>query len=178
MLNELLNYTILELRDKIAGGSVKSVDATQAVLDQIEKVDPAVGAFISTCGEQALETARSIDKKIANGETVGPLGGVPIAVKDNMCTSFGATTCASKILENFKSPYDAYVIDKLTAADAVIVGKCNMDEFAMGSSTENSGLKETANPWDTSCVPGGSSGGSTAAVAARMCYGALGSDTG
>ena len=178
MSNELLNYSIIELRDKIADGSVKSVDATQAAYDQIERVDPAVGAFISTCSEQALETARVVDEKIANGEAVGSLAGVPIAVKDNMCTSFGATTCGSKILENFNSPYDAHVIDKLTAADAVIVGKCNMDEFAMGSSTENSGLKETANPWDTCRVPGGSSGGSTAAVAARMCFGALGSDTG
>jgi len=133
MSNELLNYTILELRDKIAGGSVKSVDATQAVYDQIEQIDPKVGAFISTCSEQALESARAIDEKIANSEAVGPLAGVPIAVKDNMCTSFGATTCASKILENFNSPYDAHVIDKLIAADAVIVGKCNMDEFAMGS---------------------------------------------
>ncbi|MBW8035571.1 MAG: Asp-tRNA(Asn)/Glu-tRNA(Gln) amidotransferase subunit GatA [Planctomycetes bacterium] len=178
MLNELLNFTCKQLRDKIAGGSVKSVDATGAVLDQIEKLDPDIGAYISTCREQALETARSIDKKIANGEPVGALAGVPIAVKDNMCTSFGATTCASKILQNFKSPYDAYVIDKLTGADAVIVGKCNMDEFAMGSSTENSGIQQTANPWDITRVPGGSSGGSTAAVAARMCFGALGSDTG
>lgn len=178
MSNELLNSTCKELRDKIAGGSVKSVDATQAVFDQIKRIDPDIGAYISTCEKQALETARAIDEKIANGKPVGALAGVPIAVKDNMCTSFGATTCASKILENFKSPYDAYVIDKLIGADAVIVGKCNMDEFAMGSSTENSGLKETANPWDTTRVPGGSSGGSTAAVAARMCFGALGSDTG
>ena len=178
MSNELLNLTCKQLADKIADGSVKSVDATQAVLDRIESLDPEIGAFISTCGERALETARSIDEKIANGEPVGVLAGVPVAVKDNMCTSFGATTCASKILQNFNSPYDGHVIDKLSAAGAVIVGKCNMDEFAMGSSTENSGLKETANPWDTTRVPGGSSGGSTAAVAAKMCFGALGSDTG
>lgn len=178
MSNELLNYTCKELRDRIADGSVTSVAATEAVFEQIERVDPEVGAYLSTFGERALAVAKSVDERIAKGESVGPLAGVPIAVKDNMCTSFGATTCASKILQNFNSPYNAHVIDKLTAAGAVIVGKCNMDEFAMGSSTENSGLKETANPWDTSRVPGGSSGGSAAAVAARMCFGALGSDTG
>ena len=178
MSNELLNYTCKELRDRIADGSVSSVAATEAVFAQIERVDPEVGAYMSTFAERALAVAKSVDERIGKGEAVGALGGVPIAVKDNMCTSFGATTCASKILENFKSPYNAHVIDKLTAADAVIVGKCNMDEFAMGSSTENSGLKETSNPWDTSRVPGGSSGGSAAAVAARMCFGALGSDTG
>ncbi|MHC4510286.1 MAG: Asp-tRNA(Asn)/Glu-tRNA(Gln) amidotransferase subunit GatA, partial [Planctomycetota bacterium] len=107
-----------------------------------------------------------------------PLAGVPVAVKDNMCTTFGATTCASKILENFHAPYNATAVERLLAADAVIVGKANMDEFAMGSSTENSGLKRTVNPWDTARVPGGSSGGSAAAVAARLCAAALGSDTG
>jgi aspartyl-tRNA(Asn)/glutamyl-tRNA(Gln) amidotransferase subunit A len=106
------------------------------------------------------------------------LAGVPVAVKDNMCTTFGATTCASKILENFHAPYNATAVERLLAADAVIVGKANMDEFAMGSSTENSGLKRTVNPWDTARVPGGSSGGSAAAVAARLCAAALGSDTG
>jgi len=178
MSNELLKLTCLQLRDKIADGSVKSVDATQAVLDRIEKSDAAIGAYISVLGERALEQARAVDEKIAAGQDVGILAGVPVAVKDNMCTDFGATTCASKILENFNSPYNAGVIDKLIAADAVIVGKCNMDEFAMGSSTENSGLKKTVNPWNTDCVPGGSSGGSAAAVAADMCFASLGSDTG
>jgi aspartyl-tRNA(Asn)/glutamyl-tRNA(Gln) amidotransferase subunit A len=178
MSNELLNLTCKQLAEKIADGSVKSVDATQAVLDRIEKYDPAIGAFISTFGEDAIAKAKAIDEKIAAGEPVGPLAGVPVAVKDNMCMDMGTTTCASKILENFKAPYNATVIEKLIAADAVIVGKCNMDEFAMGSSTENSGLKQTVNPWDTSRVPGGSSGGATAAVAAKMCFASLGSDTG
>jgi len=148
------------------------------VFDAIEKYEPVIGAYISTFKEQALSKAEEVDGKIASGRQVGELAGVPIAVKDNMCTTFGATTCASKILENFFSPYNATAVKKLLAADAVIVGKANMDEFAMGSSTENSGLKQTVNPWDRSRVPGGSSGGSAAAVAGRMCFAALGSDTG
>ena len=170
--------TIKQLRDKIAAGQVKSTDAVKAVFEKIEKHEPTIGAYISIYKEQALEQAKQIDEKIADGQTVGTLAGVPIAIKDNMCTTFGATTCGSKILENFCAPYNAHVVEKLNAADAVIIGKCNLDEFAMGSSTENSGLKQTVNPWDTSRVPGGSSGGSAAAVAARLCCGALGSDTG
>ena len=178
MSNELLNLTCKQLRDAIAEGSIKSADATKAVLDHIEKHDGAVGAYITVCRAEAEAKAKELDGKIEAGEAVGALAGVPVAVKDNMCTSFSTTTCASKILENFKAPYDAHVVEKLNAADAVIVGKCNMDEFAMGSSTENSGLKQTCNPWDTARVPGGSSGGSAAAVAARMCFASLGSDTG
>lgn len=175
---ELFNLTCKELRDEIAAGNVSSVDATSAVFDRIEKVDGVVGAYISVFKERALEAAAAVDGRIARGETVGALAGVPIAVKDNMCMSFGKTTCASKILKDFEAPYNAGVIEKLIAADAIIVGKCNMDEFAMGSSTENSGLKKTVNPWNTDCVPGGSSGGSAAAVAADMCFASLGSDTG
>jgi aspartyl-tRNA(Asn)/glutamyl-tRNA(Gln) amidotransferase subunit A len=178
MSNELLNLTCKQLRDGIAEGSVKSVDATKAVLDHIEKHDGTIGAYLSVCRAEAEAKAKEIDAKIAAGESVGLLAGVPVAVKDNMCSSFSTTTCASKILENFKAPYDAHVVEKLNAADAVIIGKCNMDEFAMGSSTENSGLKQTLNPWDTTRVPGGSSGGSAAAVVARMCFASLGSDTG
>jgi aspartyl-tRNA(Asn)/glutamyl-tRNA(Gln) amidotransferase subunit A len=167
-----------ELRDKIRTGQSSSVEATAAVFERITKLEPTIGAYISTFEKSALNKAEEVDKRIAKGEAVGELAGVPIAIKDVLCTTFGATTCASKILENFHCPYNATVVEKLLAADAVIVGKTNMDEFAMGSSTENSGLKKTVNPWDVSRVPGGSSGGSTAAVAAGLCYAALGSDTG
>ncbi|MEN6425243.1 MAG: Asp-tRNA(Asn)/Glu-tRNA(Gln) amidotransferase subunit GatA [Phycisphaerales bacterium] len=170
--------TAIELRDRIAGGRVSSVEATRATLDRIDQIDPTVGAYLSVFRDGAIQAAQSVDRRIAAGEPVGPLAGVPVAVKDVMCTSFGATTCGSRILENFHAPYDATVVRRLLAADAILVGKTNMDEFAMGSSTENSGLKKTVNPWDTSRVPGGSSGGSAAAVAARMCFTALGSDTG
>ena len=170
--------TAIELRDRIAAGQISSVEATQAVLDQIDRLDPIVGAYLSVFPERALQAARDVDKRIAAGEAVGPLAGVPVAVKDVLCTSFGTTTCGSRILQDFHAPYDATAIHKLGKADAVIVGKTNMDEFAMGSSTENSGLRKTVNPWDTSRVPGGSSGGSAAAMASRMCFAALGSDTG
>ena len=167
-----------ELRDKIKAGEISSFEATQSVFARIEKYEPKIGAYISTFEEQALAKAKEVDERIASGESVGALAGVPVAIKDNMCTMFGTTTCASKILENFHAPYNATAVQKLLDADAVIVGKTNLDEFAMGSSTENSGLKQTFNPWDTSRVPGGSSGGSATAVAARLCFAALGSDTG
>ena len=167
-----------ELRDRITAGRITSLEATRAIFARIRKFEPTIGAYISTYEERALEVAADVDRRIAAGQPVGQLAGVPVAVKDNMCTTFGATTCASKILENFHAPYNATVVEKLLAADAVIVGKANMDEFAMGSSTENSGLKRTVNPWDTARVPGGSSGGSAAAVAAKLCFAALGSDTG
>jgi aspartyl-tRNA(Asn)/glutamyl-tRNA(Gln) amidotransferase subunit A len=178
MSSELLNLSCVELRTPIASGQTKSIDATNAVLEKIERYEPTIGAYISIFKDQALADARQVDKKIAAGEAVGPLAGVPIAIKDVLCTTFGATTCASKILENFHAPYNATVVEKLLAADAVIIGKTNLDEFAMGSSTENSGLKKTVNPWCVERVPGGSSGGSAAAVAARLCFGAIGSDTG
>jgi aspartyl-tRNA(Asn)/glutamyl-tRNA(Gln) amidotransferase subunit A len=167
-----------QLRDKVADGQISSLEATKAVFQRIDKFESVIGAYISTYPDRALETAVDIDRRIAAGQPVGQLAGVPVAIKDNMCTTFGATTCASRILENFHAPYNATVVERLLAADAVIVGKANMDEFAMGSSTENSGLKQTVNPWDTSRVPGGSSGGSCAAVAGGLCFAALGSDTG
>ena len=172
------NFSAKQLRDKIYRGEIKSLDVTGGVFAAIEKYEPAIGAFISTFKQQAIEQAKNVDRKVAAGEKLGQLAGVPVAIKDNMCSKFGTTSCASKILENFKAPYNAAVVEKLLAADAVIVGKTNMDEFAMGSSTENSGLKKTVNPWDKDRVPGGSSGGSAAAVAAGMCAAALGSDTG
>jgi len=172
------DLSVIELRERIADGRITSVEATEAVFARIEACDAVIGAYISTDRERAMAQAAEVDRKIAAGEPVGLLGGVPIAVKDNMCTAWGATTCGSRILEHFHSPYNAAVVARLLSAEAVIVGKANMDEFAMGSSTENSGLKQTVNPWDTSRVPGGSSGGSAAAVAGGLCYAALGSDTG
>jgi aspartyl-tRNA(Asn)/glutamyl-tRNA(Gln) amidotransferase subunit A len=172
------DLTAIELRDRIAAGQISSVDATWAILERINRLNPALGAYLSIFPDKALEAAREVDRKIAAGQPVGALAGVPIAIKDVLCTTFGTTTCASRILQDFHSPYDATAVRKLLEADAVIVGKTNMDEFAMGSSTENSGLGRTVNPWDSSRVPGGSSGGSAAAMAARMCVAALGSDTG
>ncbi len=172
------NLSAKALRDQIAARRISSLEATKAVFERIRKLEQRIGAYISTYEDQALETASDIDRRVVANEPVGLLAGVPVAIKDNMCTTFGATTCASKILENFHAPYNATVVERLLAADAVIVGKANMDEFAMGSSTENSGLKRTVNPWDTTRVPGGSSGGAAAAVAARLCFAALGSDTG
>lgn len=177
-MNDILKLGLIEIADKIRGGEIKSVEAVSAVFENIEKVEPQVNAFLSLYKERALSKAAEIDKRVSASEPIGVLGGVPIAIKDNICTDFGTTTCASKILENFHSPYNATVVEKLNDADAVIIGKTNLDEFAMGSSTENSGFKQTKNPWDISRVPGGSSGGSAAATAARMCFGALGSDTG
>jgi aspartyl-tRNA(Asn)/glutamyl-tRNA(Gln) amidotransferase subunit A len=166
--------TLLAAREAIRSKKISSMELTRQALDRIEKLDPQILAFNSTYPDRALQQAQDVD----DGRRIGPLAGVPIALKDNLCTSYGTTTCSSKMLENFRSPYDATVCKKLEAAGAVILGKTNLDEFAMGSSTENSAFKTTRNPWDTSRVPGGSSGGSAAALAAGMCCAALGSDTG
>ncbi|MDP6380461.1 MAG: Asp-tRNA(Asn)/Glu-tRNA(Gln) amidotransferase subunit GatA [Phycisphaerae bacterium] len=173
------NLTACEIRDLIGEGKLSSREATEVCFEQIEKLEPQVKAFISTAKDAALARADEIDTKLSAGQPAGLLAGVPVAVKDNMCTSDGqTTTCASRILENFRAPYDAHVVQRLHDEGAVIVGKTNMDEFAMGSSTENSAVATTRNPWDIERVPGGSSGGSAAAVAARMVPLTLGSDTG
>lgn len=155
-----------------------AVEVAQGSLDAIERHNERLGAFISVEGDRALERAREVDARLAKGDPVGPLAGAAVAVKDNFCTAFGTTTCASQSLSNFRCPYDASVVEKLESAGAIIVGKTNLDEFAMGSSTENSSCSPTRNPWDTERVPGGSSGGSAVAVAAGMVQAALGSDTG
>jgi aspartyl-tRNA(Asn)/glutamyl-tRNA(Gln) amidotransferase subunit A len=161
-------------RDAIVSKSQSSVELVTRALERINQLDPAILAFNSIDPDRALNQAREVDA----GRRTGPLAGVPVAIKDNLCTSFGTTTCSSKILANFRAPYDATVVRKLESAGAIIVGKTNLDEFAMGSSTENSAFRKTRNPWDPTRVPGGSSGGSAAAVAAGMVPGALGSDTG
>ncbi|MBM7854275.1 aspartyl-tRNA(Asn)/glutamyl-tRNA(Gln) amidotransferase subunit A [Desulfohalotomaculum tongense] len=174
----LNRMTAHELHELMLKKEVSAVEITNAVYSRIDEVEEKVKAYITITKEQALETARRVDEKIAAGEQVSPLAGIPIAIKDNICTNGVKTTCASKILYNFVPPYDATVMNKLNARHAVMVGKTNMDEFAMGSSTENSAFHTTRNPWDTERVPGGSSGGSAAAVAAGECIVALGSDTG
>ncbi len=177
-MSGVIDLSAVELRDAVAAGEVSAAEATNAYLDAIEAMDKKVCAYNEVFAERAMERAGEIDKKRSAGEALPVLAGVPVALKDNICTSFGLTSCSSKILENFHAPYDATVAGKLESAGAVILGKTNMDEFAMGSSTENSARQTTRNPWDTSRVPGGSSGGSAAATAAKMCAAAVGSDTG
>lgn len=174
-----LHYlTLVEASDLLRNRRLSSEELTRGVLDRIEATDPAVHSFVTLAPETALEQAREIDRRRKAGEELGPLAGVPCALKDNFCTCGVRTTCSSRILDNFVPPYDGTAVAKLRAAGAVIVGKTNLDEFAMGSSTENSALFPTLNPWDTSRVPGGSSGGSAAAVAAGQALFSLGSDTG
>ena len=170
--------TTSELLERLERGDLSSVDVTSAYLDVIEKRDGQVKAFLLVDREDALRQAEAVDKKRKSGTAMGALAGVPIAIKDVLCTKGVRTTCASKILEKFVPPYDAHVIERLKAADAVLVGKTNMDEFAMGSSTENSAYQVTRNPWDLDRTPGGSSGGSAAAVAAAMSPVSIGTDTG
>jgi aspartyl-tRNA(Asn)/glutamyl-tRNA(Gln) amidotransferase subunit A len=173
-----LDRTALELRDAIASGECSAEEVVSAYLDRLAGVEDEIAAFNEVYRDRALDEARDVDRQRAAGEGLGPLAGVPVAIKDNMCTDWGQTTCSSRMLEGFRAPYNATVVEKLRAAGAVIVGKTNMDEFAMGSSTEHSAFANTRNPWDTTRVPGGSSGGSAAAVSARQCAAAVGSDTG
>ncbi len=182
MKEELHYLTIHQAHKLLQEGQITSIELTEAVLRQIEKVESSIKAYITLTPELALEQARLADEKITQhrraGEDFNPLLGIPISIKDIICTEGIRTTCASRILENFIPPYDATVVAKLKEAGAVIVGKTNLDEFAMGSSTENSAFFPTRNPWDLDRVPGGSSGGSAAAVAAGECLASLGTDTG
>ncbi len=174
---ELYRLTIHEARALLDRGEIRSVELTEAVLKRIEEVEPRVHAFISLTPEKAMEQAREADRRLRAGERSSLLG-IPLAPKDVLCTEGVRTTCGSRILENFVPPYDATVIQRLRREGAVFVGKANMDEFAMGSSTEHSAYGPTRNPWDLERIPGGSSGGPAAAVAADECLGALGTDTG
>lgn len=168
----------LEIRDKVVKGELKAVDVTEHFLNRIRTLDPKIGAFLRLLPEKALEKAREVDAKVSRGEKVGLLAGVPIAIKDNIHIRGEISTCASKFLSNYRAPFDSTAARLLAAEDVIFIGKTNMDEFAMGSSTENSAFQKTYNPWDLKCTPGGSSGGSGAAVAARFVPIALGSDTG
>jgi aspartyl-tRNA(Asn)/glutamyl-tRNA(Gln) amidotransferase subunit A len=170
--------SVAETAKKIATGELTAVRAVDAFLARIGNIDRELGAFLVVDGDQARAGALEVDRKRNAGEPLGPLAGVPIALKDNLVTLGLATTAGSKILAGWVPPYDAAVVEKLRAAGALVLGKVNCDEFAMGSSTERSAFKRTKNPWDTTRVPGGSSGGSSAAVAAGLCAAALGTDTG
>ncbi len=173
-----IGATTSELLAHMERGEFSSVALCEAAFDRIAACDDRVGAFLHVDREAALQQAAQVDDKRRRGAPLGRLAGLPVAVKDVICTRGQPTTCASKMLEGFTPPYDAHVVSKLREADAVIIGKTNLDEFAMGSSTENSAYKTTRNPWNLACTPGGSSGGSAAAVAAGMVPLSLGSDTG
>ena len=174
----ILDLTALELGKKIKAGEITSPQATEAVIKQIKAVEEQVHSYVTLDEEGAMKRAKEVQAQIEAGTLTGPLAGVPAAIKDNMCTKDMRTTCSSKILENFVPTYTAEAVLNLEKAGAVILGKTNMDEFAMGSTTETSYYGVTRNPWNTEHVPGGSSGGSCAAVAANECFYALGSDTG
>jgi len=172
-----IHFTIHEAHQLLKSRQLSAAELARACLERISEVEPEVRAFVTVTEELALKQAAEADRLLSDGGA-GPLAGIPVLIKDNMCTRGVRTTCSSKILENLVPPYDATVVEKLNESKAVIIGKANMDEFAMGSSTENSALFITRNPWDLSRVPGGSSGGSAAAVAAGEVVFALGSDTG
>ena len=174
---KLHELTVHQAQDLLRDGRISSVELTQTVLERIDEVDGRVKAYLRTDAQAALESAEKADRRRAQGED-GPLLGIPLAIKDVLCTKDSETTCGSRILEGFVPPFDATVVVKLHQAGSILLGKTNLDEFAMGSSTENSGYFTTHNPWDLDRVPGGSSGGSAAAVAADECLGALGTDTG
>ncbi|HEV7222686.1 MAG TPA: amidase, partial [Pirellulales bacterium] len=174
----LIAATAVELLGRLEAGEVSSAEVTRACLDQIKTHDAQVGAFLRDDSQRALEQAERIDQRRKKGERLGRLAGLPVAVKDLLCSRGELTTCASKMLENFVAPYDSTVVARLKAADAVLIGRTNLDEFAMGGSTENSAFQKTRNPWDLDRTPGGSSGGAAACVAASMAPLSIGTDTG
>ena len=174
----VLDLSLTELSEALAGREVSAREAVDAALERIGATDPAIHAFLHVAGDRAREAALRSDERTARGDRRGPLDGVPIALKDLFCTAGVPTTAGSRILEGFRPPYSATVVERLEAAGAIVLGKLNMDEFAMGTSNENSAYGPCRNPWDLARTPGGSSGGSAAAVAARQCFGALGTDTG
>ena len=174
---DLFRLTAHEAADRLRRRETSSLELTRAALGRISSVDTRVHAFVTVCEEQALQQAKAADERLKNGDAT-PLTGIPALIKDNMCTNGVRTTCSSKMLENFVPPYDATVVEKLRSAGMVMLGKANMDEFAMGSSTEHSAFFPTHNPWDLTRVPGGSSGGAAVGVAADEAFYALGSDTG
>src|ERR1700753_4272968 len=177
-MTELIKKTAAELAAAVAAGETSAVEVTRAHLEQIAAVDGKVHAFLHVAADDALAQAREVDRQRAAGEPLGALAGVPVAVKDLFATVGMPTACGSRILEGWRPPYESTITQRLRAAGAVLIGKTNMDEFAMGSSTENSGYGPSHNPWDLAKVPGGSSGGSAAAVAAYEAPLALGTDTG
>ncbi len=174
----ILDLSATELTAKVRGGELLPTDIVSAYFKQIETLEPEIDAYLLLMKGSAFEQAKTLENKIKSKKPLGALAGVPMSIKDNICVEGSPTTCASKILSGYKATYNATVIERLTAQDAIILGKTNLDEFAMGSSTENSGIKVTKNPWDTTRVPGGSSGGSAASVAGAMALTSLGSETG
>jgi len=175
---DIISLSALEMREKLLNGEISCREIVQAHIDNIEKIEPEINAFVTLTKEKALKKADIVDEKIRNKEEIGILAGIPVAVKDNISTKGIRTTCGSKMLENYIPPYDATVVERIEEEDGIIIGKTNMDEFAMGSSTETSYFGPTKNPIDTTRVPGGSSGGSAAAVCAKEAALALGTDTG
>ena len=175
---ELFNLAAHELHEKLVKKEISSVELTQAVLDRIDKVEKDVHSYVTLDRETALAQAKKVDALLAEGKDIPVLAGIPGGIKDNISTKGLKTTCSSKMLENFVPIYDAHVIKKLREDETIFIGKTNLDEFAMGSTTETSYFGASHNPWALECVPGGSSGGSAAAVAADMCAFSLGSDTG